>query len=484
MFSILEMMIVLIGSALLTMQGIKEDIAAKHTNLLQLEGQNQASINAALGSYITAQYGNLLTALGPNFSQTTSTPLPAPTLAQLAASSNNRVAFRNGPFWGGTYQISLTVVPSVCSIAAGTCHIASQLYPNTPLMRGGTPDIAGAGILAAAGGSQFGYSTNRSPATITGLGGQWTTANPLAAQAGTILAINGFGADGNSPYYRRDGALPLTGTMNANNQDMQNIGNMSGKTLALQAGNSLNIGGGAIYYGDGTNAAVRTNGALFVQNEAGTAAANVNMAALNATTATLSANGGALTIGTAGVNFYGDQNGSAAIRGNNGLYVQDLSGNPAPIQQVAGINSSGTITAPTVNINTSAANCSWNTVTMRGANQMWVCNKWGNWVPISDLVGNITTDSKLQGYYNGYQIAVPACGPGGSPWWSIIPSSIGTNYATANPPLGGVRYGMGFNGVNWVLQIYDILADGSNTPVQDQLNLQAEVDTGCSFGNE
>jgi hypothetical protein len=43
---------------------------------------------------------------------------------------------------------------------------------------------------------------------------------------------------------------------------------------------------------------------------------------------------------------------------------------------------------------------------------------------------------------------------------------------------------MGFNGVNWVLQIYDILADGSNTPVQDQLNLQAEVDTGCTFGNE
>ena len=107
MFSILEMMIVLIGSALLTMQGIKEDIAAKHTNLLQIEGQNQASINAALGSYITAQYGNLMAVLGPNFSQTPSTPLASPTLAQLAASSNNRVTFRNGPFWGGTSDISL-----------------------------------------------------------------------------------------------------------------------------------------------------------------------------------------------------------------------------------------------------------------------------------------------------------------------------------------------------------------------------------------
>src|SRR6202051_3628304 len=98
MGSILEMLIVLVGAALLTVQGIKEDIAAKHTNLLQIEGQNQASINAALGSYITAQYGNLMAVLGPNFSQTTSTPLPAPTLAQLAASSNNRVAFRQGLF--------------------------------------------------------------------------------------------------------------------------------------------------------------------------------------------------------------------------------------------------------------------------------------------------------------------------------------------------------------------------------------------------
>ncbi|CAN7785324.1 hypothetical protein LJR034_008593 [Caballeronia sp. LjRoot34] len=481
MGSILEMLIVLVGAALLTVQGIKEDIAAKHTNLLQIEGQNLASINAALGSYVTAQYGSLIPA---GYSQTVATPITPPSLLQLSALANNRVTFKNGPFWGGTYQIAMMIVPDACSTAAGTCHIATSLYPSLPLMKAGSADIEGAGIIASAGGSSFGYSTNRAPSVITGIQGKWTLANPNGNKSGTILAINGFGADGNSPYYRRDGTLPLTGTMNANNQDMQNIGNMSGKTLALQAGNSLNIGGGATYYGDGTNAAVRTNGALFVQNQAGTAAANVNMGALNATTATLSANGGALTIGTAGVNFYGDQNGSAAIRGNNGLYVQDLAGNPAPIQQVASINSTGTVTAPVVNFNVAAGNCAWNTVTMRGANQMWVCNKYGNWVPLSNLIGNFTTDAQLQGYYNGWQIAVPACGPGGSAWWKVIPSSVSTNYATANPPLAGVRYGMGYTGVNWVLQIYDVLADGNNSLVQDQLSLQAEVDTGCSFGNE
>ncbi|MFT4506063.1 hypothetical protein [Caballeronia sp. 15711] len=490
MFSILEMMIVLIGSALLTMQGIKEDIAAKHTNLLQIEGQNQASINAALGSYITAQYGNLMAVLGPNFSQTSPTPLAAPTIAQLSASSNDRVTFRSGPFWGGSYLITLTVVPSVCSVAAGTCHIASQLYSNRPLLRRGTPDIAGAGILAAAGGSQFGYSTNRNPATITGLSGQWTVTNPLAAQAGTILAINGFGSDGNSPYYRRDGALPLTGTMNANNQDIQNAKNVTANSLTLSEGNSLRIGAGATYYGDSENAAIRTNGALYLQNQAGTAAADLNVGRVNASTninaptAKLTADGGALTIGSAGVNFYGDYNSSAAIRANNGLYVQDLAGNAAPIQQVGSINSSGTITAPVVNFDVGSANCAWNTVTMRGANQMWVCNKNGNWIPISTLVGNFTTVSKLTGYMNGWQIAVPGCGPGGSPWYTIIPQTISTDYANRNPPLAGAKYTMGSDGNNWMLLIYNVVADGANSLIGDQLGLQAEVDVGCSFGNE
>ena len=164
------------------------------------------------------------------------------------------------------------------------------------------------------------------------------------SKAGIVLAINGFGADGNSPYYRRDGALPLTGTMNANNQDIQNIGNMSGKTLKLQAGNSLNIGG-AIYYGDGANAAVRTNGALIVQNSAGTASAPIYAADVNSS-GTVSAN---------------------AVSANT-VWGNTVGGN--------------TVNANVANINSSAANCGWNGVTIRN-NLMYVCNKWGNWVGVS-----------------------------------------------------------------------------------------------------
>ncbi|SAL49024.1 hypothetical protein AWB68_02422 [Caballeronia choica] len=442
MGSIIEMLIVLVGAALLTAQGIKEDIAAKRTNLLQVEGQNLATINAALGSYITNNYGTLIPA---GYSQTTSTPIAGPTLTQLSAQSNNKIGFKNGPFWGGAYQISLSIVPDNCSTAAGNCHIASQLYPTQPLMKNGTPDMAGAGVLASAGGSQFGYSTNRAPATITGLRGQWSTTNPVGNRAGIVLAINGFGADGNSPYYRRDGALPLTGTMNANNQDIQNIGNMTGKTLKLPAGNSLNIGG-AIYYGDGSNAAVRTNGALVVQNSAGTASAPIYAADVNSS-GTVSAN---------------------AVSANT-VWGNTVGGN--------------TVNASVANINSSAANCGWNGVTIRN-NLMYVCNKWGNWVGVSSLVSNQSADAQYSGWYNGWGVNPPACGTGGSAWYKIIPQSVSTDYANRNPPIAGARYGMGWNGSQWILQIYNVLADGANTLVVDQLGLQAEIDVGCTYSNQ
>ncbi|SAL06749.1 hypothetical protein AWB81_07743 [Caballeronia arationis] len=354
----------------------------------------------------------------------------------MSAQANNKVSFKDGPFWGGTYQIALSIVPDNCSTAAGNCHIASQIYPSLPLisMKDKTADIAGAGVLTATGGAQFGYSTNRTPATVTGIHGGWTLPNPVGSKAGMVLAINGFGADGNSPYYRRDGALPLTGTMNANNQDMQNVGNVTlgaNKIMKLQAGNSLQIDNGAMYYGDSVNAAVRTKGALYVQNYQGTGSAPIN---------------------------------------------------------VGDVNSSGTVNANVVdtnvaNINAAAGNCGWNGVTIRN-NLMYVCNKWGNWVGASSLVSNQSADAQYSGWYNGWGVNPPACGPGGTAWYRIIPQSVTTDYSNHNPPIAGARYAMGWNGSQWVLQIYDVLADGANTLVQDQLGLQAQVDVGCNYSNQ
>ncbi|MDT8842540.1 hypothetical protein ParKJ_34460 [Paraburkholderia fungorum] len=428
MGSILEMMIVLLGAAVLTMQGIKEDVAHQRTVLLQNEGQHQASINAALSDYITNNVGLLIP---PGFSQTSSTALAAPTLAQLSAQSNTKVTYKTGPFWGGVYQISLSVVPASCSASAGDCHIASLLYPSQPLMLGGKPDVAGAGAVAYAGGNQFGYSTNKAPGTITGLNAKWSTPNPNGNVPASIVAINGFGNDANSPYYRRDGALPLTGALAGGGQDANNLkninatGNVAAATVSLQAGNSLNISTGATYYGDTTNAAVRTNGSLYLQNKAGTAAAN--------------------------------------------------------IAQVGNVNSSGTITAPTVNFNTTAGTCSWNTVTLRANNQMWVCNQWGNWVPISQLIGNVMTVAKYVNQTDTAGIGKPSC-TSGTPTATIVPQNIGLNVA-ANPPWESSIYRLNDMGTWWSVQIS--LQDANGTWYSgNTMGLAAEVQTQCTYSNE
>ncbi len=428
MGSILEMMIVLLGAAVLTMQGIKEDVAHQRTVLLQNEGQHQASINAALSDYITNNVGSLIP---PGFSQTSSTPLTAPTLAQLTAQSNTKVTYKTGPFWGGVYQISLSVVPASCSASAGDCHIASLLYPSQPLMLGGKPDVAGAGAVAYAGGNQFGYSTNKAPGTITGLNAKWSTPNPNGNVPASIVAINGFGNDANSPYYRRDGALPLTGALSGGGQDANNLkninatGNVAAATVSLLAGNALNISTGATLYGDTTNAAVRTNGSLYLQNKAGTAAAN--------------------------------------------------------IAQVGNVNSSGTITAPTVNFNTTASTCSWNTVTVRGNNQMWVCNQWGNWVPISQLISNVMTVSKYFNMGDGATVGKPSC-TSGNPTYTIVPQNIALNVA-ANPPWESSVYRLLDMGSYWYVQIS--LQDANGAWYSgNSMGLTAEVQTQCSYSNE
>jgi hypothetical protein len=341
------------------------------------------------------------------------------------------VTYKTGPFWGGAYQISLSVVPANCSASAGNCHIASLLYPSKPLLLAGKSDVAGAGVVASAGGSQFGYSTNQAPGTISGLNAQWATPNPNGNVPASIVAINGFGNDANSPYYRRDGALPLTGALAGGGQDANNLkninatGTVSAATVNLQAGNSLNISSGATYYGDTVNAAVRTSGALFLQNKAGSAAAD--------------------------------------------------------LAQVGNINSSGTVTAPTVNFNTTAGNCTWNTVTMRANNQMWVCNQWGNWVPISQLIGNVMTVAKYVNQPDTATIAKPSC-TSGTPTATIVPQNIGLNVA-ANPPWESSIYRLNDMGTWWSVQIS--LQDSNGTLFSgNNMGLAAEVQTQCTYSNE
>ncbi|MGU7771763.1 hypothetical protein ACV229_16530 [Burkholderia sp. MR1-5-21] len=277
MFSIIEMTVVLVAAAMLTVVSIKDDVAKRRTEVLTAEGQNEGVLYQALVQWVTDNYTSLVSQLvapGP-------TSVTPPTLGQLQSAGYLKTTYASGPYWGGTYNVAMSVGPAGCASAPGGCHVSFTFYPSKPVTRNGQPDPVGASIVAQAAATGFGFSKAQNSATVYGLNGSWTAANPVpGTPPGVVLAVNGPSTDGNSVYIRRDGSLTWTGDQNANGVSINNLknvtatGNISAATANLQAGNALNIGGGAIYYGDSTNAAIRT-GTLYVQNQGGSAPAPI-----------------------------------------------------------------------------------------------------------------------------------------------------------------------------------------------------------------
>ena len=268
MFSIIEMAIVLVAMALLTIQGIKDDVAKRRTAMLTAEGQNEAVINAALGNWVTDNYGALvaqLVAPGP-------TAVTPPTLAQLQSGGYLKVNYAAGPIWGGTYMIQMSVGPAGCSTGGSSCQVSYLFYPSKPVTKNGQPDVAGAGVVAQAAGNGFGFSKTQNSSTVYGLNGAWNASNPLAgAPAAVVMATNGPATDGNAVYIRRDGSLTWTGDQNVNGVSLHNVNSIDA-TGAIAA-STLSASNVAV------SNAVRTPGTLNVQNAAGTAPAPINTGA-------------------------------------------------------------------------------------------------------------------------------------------------------------------------------------------------------------
>lgn len=259
------MVIVLVAAAALTVQGIREDIAHKRAQLLSIEGQNEVVINDALSQWVTDNFAALL----DEFTQSGSPDLTPPTLDQLFTNGNLKQPHRSGPFWGGQYTVTMTMVPAGCTQEAGNCHVSYVFYPSLPLTKNGKADVAGAAQIALAGGASFGFSKTQNASVISGLNGAWTATNPLGNQAAVIFATNGPGSDGDSVWIARDGHLTWTGSQNVNGVDLHNVGNIDAQgTIAAPTVAASNVA---------VSNAVRSPGTLFIQNDAGTAPATADM---------------------------------------------------------------------------------------------------------------------------------------------------------------------------------------------------------------
>ncbi|THJ48951.1 hypothetical protein E9536_34470 [Burkholderia sp. LS-044] len=265
MLSIIEVVIVLVAAALMTLQGIQRDVEKRRHDVLSVEGANQAVINAALSKWVTDKYGTLV---GQMVGGKT-TPVTPPTFAELRAGSYLKANYAAGPFWGGSYMIQMSVGPDDCGTGTTSCQVSYVFYSSKPVTRLGQPDAAGAGIVAQAAGNGFGFSTSQNSAVVRGLNGAWTATNPVpGAPAGIVMATNGPSSDGNSVFIRRDGSLKWTGSQDVNGVDLHNVGNID--ATGMIAAPTLAASNVAI------SNAVRSPGTLAVQNADGTAPAPIS----------------------------------------------------------------------------------------------------------------------------------------------------------------------------------------------------------------
>ncbi|ABO59952.1 hypothetical protein QZM46_26685 [Burkholderia vietnamiensis] len=265
MLSIIEAVIVLVATALLTLQGIQHDVEMRRQDVLSVEGKNQAVITAALSKWVTDKYASLVGQMVGS----KATAIAPPTLADLRAGGYLKANYATGPIWGGNYMIQMSVGPDNCSTGSGSCQVSYVFYSSQPVTRLGKPDVAGAGIVAQAAGNDFGISTTQNPATIKGLNGRWYAVNPVpGAPAAIVMATNGPSSDGNSVFIRRDGALKWTGSQDVNGVDLHNVGNIDAQgTIAAPMIATSNAA---------VSNAIRTPGTLAIQNAAGTGPAPIS----------------------------------------------------------------------------------------------------------------------------------------------------------------------------------------------------------------
>jgi hypothetical protein len=185
-------------------------------------------------------------------------------------------------------------------------------------------------IARAAAGSGGFIPTNSSgayvggPANAYGTYGAWkiaTTGYSVGAGGAPATLLTFSNGTLSSNYLYRN-AIPGQPQLNEMNTALGMNGNNITDVGQLQAnaGNGVQVGS-SYYYGDGSNSAIRQNGALYVQNQAGTAAAPINTGTVGASgdvnaSGNVNAGGSMTAGGSLGVAGNGTVNGQLQVGGN------------------------------------------------------------------------------------------------------------------------------------------------------------------------
>ncbi|MEQ6352790.1 hypothetical protein [Ralstonia pseudosolanacearum] len=249
---------------------------ASYVALFEQQGDNKAiaqgtamlSLQGAAQQYLTTYYSQLVQPGGGTVAGVAS-PLN-PTVAELYAVGALKGSWSGTAYNGGNYRIQIQQFPTGC--VAPNCNLDGLIWIDRPIVdNGNRVDFPRLGLAVQTIKSDGAMSTVASPATLIGMGGKWNAANPVGGQPGILAVRFGYNSASFAQFYRRDGSLPMTADIAANGYNVNNAKAVNAQQVNLPAGNSLNIAGVQVY-GDGTNAAIRAPGNLYLQGPNGNGA--------------------------------------------------------------------------------------------------------------------------------------------------------------------------------------------------------------------
>lgn len=335
-FTLLEVSIAVVLAAMVMTSLLWWQAQNMRTQIADSQAQILVTLNNAVNAYEANNYNALSNAQGV----TGVANAYAPSIVELTTLGLLTNGFSTRNLYGGGYQVSLARTPTGCSGA--TCNISGYTTLTTPILDGsGREDDSAAGEAMLQAGGDAGISTNLFPGTVNGAGGAWSMTNPMGSIAGILTMRNGYAASGFSQFLRRDGSLPMTGSLNMNGQSITNANTVGATTVTsanisnsgtittgnLAAQNTISAPNGSI-----TNLSTSTLDASQIWTGNLTASGTTTTNYLSAQNANVSGNtwsGSATTGGRQTVGEYVQLNGTAAVGAGcfpNGLVAQSGSG--------------------------------------------------------------------------------------------------------------------------------------------------------------
>ncbi|HDR9474372.1 hypothetical protein [Burkholderia multivorans] len=348
-----------LGVALMTMALANSNMQAVRTNerttAIQT-GQYMSGIQAGINKYIATNGDQLSGRTTGSYVDPYGTPITlanpkAPTIAELQKYNFLPLGYTTNNPSNLTFKITIT--PTNCPGVGCQLPALIESSPYRDTQGNVRNDLLAFAVNAA--GLDGGQSLPGNPGSYVSRGASWNLPNPsgavgaLAMRAGSLTT----GYVDTLPFYKTDGSRPLTGTMQANGQNITGANAITANSMALPAGNSLTIAG-VQYYGDGNNAAVRMAGSLYIQGPNGAGARSIvaqdGVFGGNSTVSGNASVGGSLSANTVNTNYAGI-NGDAYVAGNhtvNGvLTAHNVVNLPALAWEGWGCNSNGITTDPT-----------------------------------------------------------------------------------------------------------------------------------------